>query len=234
MFPSLVRYLLLCYLRSYRYFPPLLVFLVGLMLLYANRPNPVMESYAASSVLVYFVTAWIGAGFSGAIGEAQEQIAAVHAGSVRAYLAGKTLAVVACGLALDLAALVWPVAAGSFDAPVRAGEWLTALLAHAELSALGGLAALLLSRPIVRSGSMAAASLLLVLILSVAKSGVLGVIGEGFAPLFILLPPAAPLVDWLMDPDAARGMESAAVRVWPLAYGGALCWLYLRLAERKW
>lgn len=49
----------------------------------------------------------------------QEQIAAVHAGSVRAYLAGKTLAVVACGLALDLVALVWPVAAGSFDAPMR-------------------------------------------------------------------------------------------------------------------
>lgn len=79
---------------------------------------------------------------------------------------------------------------------------------------------------------MAAASLLLVLILSVAKSGVLGVIGEGFAPLFVLLPPAAPLVDWLMDPDAVRGMESAAV--WPLAYGGALWALYLRLAERKW
>jgi hypothetical protein len=230
---GLVWYLVYGYLRSYRYFPPLLVFLIGLMLLYANRPNPVMESYAASSVLVYFVSAWIGAGFHGAVGDAQEHIAAVHAGSVRAYLAGKTLAVFACGLVLDLAALVYPVAAGSFDAPVRAGEWLTALLAHIELSALGGALGLLLSHPIVQKGTHATAALLLVLILSIVRDGILAEIGEGFAPLFVLLPPAATLVDGMMNPDMATGMRSAAVWAWPLAYGGALCWLYARLAERK-
>jgi len=233
MFLRLAWYLLECYMRSYRYFPPLLVFLIGLMLLYAVKPNPVMESYAASSVLVYFVTAWIGAGFQGAVGDAQEHIAAVHAGSVRTYLAGKALAVFACGLLLGIAALVYPVAAGSFDAPVRAGEWVIALLAHTELSVLGGTLGLMLSHPVVQKGTHATTALLLVLILSIVRNGVLAEIGEGFAPLFVLLPPAAPLVDRLMDPGAAPGMRSAAVWAWPVVYGGALNWLYVRLAERK-
>jgi len=223
MFLRLVGYLLECYKRSYRYFPPLLVFLIGLMLLYAVKPNPVMESCAASSVLVYFVIAWIGAGFHGAVGDAQEHIAAVHAGSVRAYLSGKAMAVFACGLLLGVAALVYPVAAGSYDAPARAGEWLTALLAHTELSVLGGTLGLMFSRPVVQKGPHATAALLLVLILSIVRNGVLAEIGEGFAAL----------VDRLMDPGAAPGMQGAAAWVWPVMYGGVLCWLYMRLAERK-
>jgi hypothetical protein len=233
LFPRLAAYLLAVFLRSHRYFPPLLVFLIGLMLLYAARPNPVMGSYAASSVLVYFVSAWFGAGFCGAIGEAQEHIAAVHAGSVRKYLAGKTMAVITCGWLISLAAVVYPVAAGSFDEPVRAGDWLTALLAHVELSLLGGLAALLLSQPIIRKGSLAAASLLLVLMLSVVRNAVLSEIGGGFELLFVLLPPAAPLVDRLINPDAVLNMRNAAVWVWPVVYGGALYGLYLTMAERK-
>jgi len=233
LLPHLVWYLLASYIRSYRYFPPLLVFQIGLMLLYANRPNPVMDSYAASSVLVYAVSAWIGAGFHGAIADAQEHIAAVHAGSVRAYLTGKALAALACGLLLSVAAVAWPAASGSFERSPGAGEWLTALLAHAEMSLLGGLAALLLSHPVLKKGTRASAALLLVLILSIARNGVLREIGDGFAPLFWLLPPAAPLVDWMTAPDKAPDMNGAAVWVWPLAYGGALWWLYMRLAERR-
>jgi len=203
------------------------------MLLYTARPNPVMGSYAASSVLLYVVSAWIGTGFCGAIGEAQEHIAAVHTGSVRKYLIGKTMAVFACGLLLSLAALIYPVAAGSFDERVRAGEWLTALLAHVELAVLGGLAALILSQPVIRKGSLSAAMLLLVLILSIAHDGILKEIGGGFAPLFIPLPPVAPVVDRLINPDADLSMQNAAVWIWPLVYGGVLYVLYLRLAEKK-
>jgi len=98
---------------------------------------------------------------------------------------------------------------------------------------LGGTLGLMFSRPVVQKGPHATAALLLVLILSIVRNGVLAEIGEGFAPLFVLLPPAAALVDRLMDPGAAPGMQGAAAWVWPVMYGGVLCWLYMRLAERK-
>ena len=233
MLLHLVRLLLLFYMRSYRYFPPLLVFLLGLMFLHVYPAKEAMPAYAASAVLVYFISAWIAAGFMGAIHEAQEHIAAVHAGSVRMYLAGKTLAVLTCILLVCLAAVIYPVAADRFTNGISAGEWLTALLAHLELALLGGLAAMILNRTVIRNGSMAIFSLLLVLIVSIVRNGVLQEIGSGWAPLFMLLPPAAPVIDWLMNADAQAGGGSVIVWIGPLVYGAVLCVIYLRIAERR-
>jgi len=229
----LVRFLLLFYMRSYRYFPPLLVFLLGLMMLYVYPTKQAMPTYAASAVLVYFISAWIAATFMGAIHGAQEHVAAVHAGNVRMYLVGKTLAIFACSFLVCLAAMIYPVAADRFTNGVSAGEWLTAWLAHLELSLLGGLAALILNRTVIRNGSMAIFWLLLVLMVSIVRNSVLHEIGSGFAPLFILLPPAAPVIDWLMNGDALASGGSVMVWIGPLVYGAVLYVIYLRMAERR-
>ena len=228
-----VRLLLLFYMRSYRYFPPLLVFLLGLMLLYVYPAKQAIPTYAASAVLVYFISAWIAAGFMGAIHEAQEHIAAVHAGHVRRYLIGKTMAVFTCILLVCLAAMIYPVAADRFTNGISAGEWLTALLAHLELALLGGTAALVLNRTVIRNGSMAIFCLLLVLIVSIVRNGVLQANGSGLAPLFMLLPPAAPVIDWLMNADAPAGGGSVMVWIGPLVYGAVLYVIHLRIAERR-
>jgi hypothetical protein len=233
LLPHLVRFLLLFYMRSYRYFPPLLVFLLGLMMLYVYPAKQAMPTYAASAVLVYFISAWIAAGFMGAIHGAQEHIAAVHAGSVRMYLVGKTLAIFACGSLVCFTAMIYPVAADRFTNGVSVGEWLTALLAHLELSLLGGLAALILNRTVIRNGSMAIFCLLTVQILSIVRNGVLNEIGSGFAPLFILLPPVAPVIDWLMNADTHASGGSVMVWIGPPVYGAVLYVIYLRIVERQ-
>ncbi|WP_296978960.1 hypothetical protein [Thermobacillus sp. ZCTH02-B1] len=48
-----------------------------------------------------------------------------------------------------------------------------------------------------------------------------------------LLPPVAPLAGWMTAADGSTGLGAAFVWRWPLAYGGALFGLYVRLAERN-
>ena len=56
---SLISFLHTCFMRSYRYGPPAFVFLIGIIFVYSVGPNPVMASYAFSTIYLFIISAVI-------------------------------------------------------------------------------------------------------------------------------------------------------------------------------
>ena len=81
---ALVRWDLAQFLRSHRFMPPLVAFLVVLGVLYSFRPVPVLSSYAITAMALYPIAAWLSLTLLGSEGEIQRQVTALLAGA--AYL----------------------------------------------------------------------------------------------------------------------------------------------------
>ncbi|MEK3884722.1 hypothetical protein [Paenibacillus sp. PL2-23] len=233
MILHLITFLLKGYIRSYRYFPPLLFSVISIMMLYSYRPNPVMASYSVSSIIVYFASAWVCYSFLSSIEVTHGQILSIHAGSVRTYLWGKTAAICFCCLIIDLFALLYPVATHMFEETVSAQQLLLALIVHIELSLLGLLLALFFNYHFFKSASFTIASILLVLIVTLAREGIIEEIGESFAVVFWLLPPAYQGMELLNHyPSYPSGLILITLS-YPLVYFCMLYYLYMFLWKRR-
>lgn len=51
---SLVRYQLINYLRTYHYVPPFTIFILCLIVNYTFVPNPILDSYSFTSLVLFF------------------------------------------------------------------------------------------------------------------------------------------------------------------------------------
>lgn len=52
---SIISYVHTCFMRSYRYGPPVFVFFMGILFVYSVVPNPVMASYAFSTTFIFII-----------------------------------------------------------------------------------------------------------------------------------------------------------------------------------
>lgn len=75
---SLIAYFLRSYTFSQRYFAPVAGTLIAVLILYSYKPNPVMNSYAASAVMLFVGCAWLGLSFLNHEQAVQRQVAVVH------------------------------------------------------------------------------------------------------------------------------------------------------------
>lgn len=55
---SLLRYQFINYLRTYQYVPPFTIFILCLVVNYTFVPNPILDSYSFTSLILFFLMGW--------------------------------------------------------------------------------------------------------------------------------------------------------------------------------
>ncbi|MFC3803594.1 hypothetical protein [Cohnella sp. GCM10012308] len=230
----LIRYHLTYYTRSYRYVAPLIAYVGLLLFIYTISPNPVLESYAFSSVWLFVISAWIIWGLTDLEPEAQQSVTAMHAGSANAYYLSKLLLMAAIGLLLAAFAVLYPALAGKLERWPAPEEWLVAACVHIASSLLGtGIALWFTDRGFGRSAASLPA-LIGFMVLSLASASAVAQLPERMTFVRWLLPPAGVLSEVLSGLEHTSSWTAVGTILYALAYARLLCGGYVvRAAVKK-
>jgi hypothetical protein len=139
---AVARYLLAEHVRSRRFVAPMLLLTAGVVVLYAQPPNPVLST----AVLL------------------------VAAGP-RAFILGRLLAVAAFSAAISVLVVAFPVVTGRFETAPTLAELADCLLATLLCAFAGSGLGALFSRPLVRSRTIAVFGLALTALVTVPLNG---------------------------------------------------------------
>lgn len=195
---ALVRYLLADFLRSYRYFMPVLLYGVFVPWLYTLKPNPVLGSYAATSAILFGIGVWFALQLLQSEHIRQQDLTVLHAGGRGRYALGKLAALLVCSLPFALYGVFVPLAMRAFDRPVTASDLLLGFISHELAYALGcwiSWTALLWFR---KANTVYGAALLMV-VLSLGAGGLEGLVTGWMSPASWLLPPVYRIIRGLTD-----------------------------------
>ncbi|MBB3114368.1 hypothetical protein FHS18_006489 [Paenibacillus phyllosphaerae] len=225
---SLLHYNHTLYLRSFRYFPPVLLYLVILVWVYTVVPNPVMESYAFSATLLFAITAWLGYGFIDAEHPTQLTVTMLHARSLVRTVIAKLLYLWLFTMPLALFAVLYPALFHKFDRTPAAHELLLATASHLALSLLGIAVSVFFTSRFVPKLSTAVTGLLTVVAVSVAGEGIRHALPEGARFLGWLLPPVHAVYGALNDNSGI-----ALSCLWCGAYSLLLLAVFIRCFRRQ-
>lgn len=226
----LIAYFLRSYSVSQRYFGPLAGIIIAVLILYSYKPNPVMNSYAATAVILFVACAWLGLSFLNHEHAVQKQIVIVQLRSARRYSIGGILTMVLLTLLLDLFIVFFPVVTGRFNEPVGVERLFLAFTGHALLGILGIAISLYLQASWVSRTSYAAGLMLITIILSIGGSKVAEFIPGPVIP--VLLPPVFPVMDAMLNADDLQAASLLGAYAHALVYIILLVGFYLYRSSR--
>lgn len=227
MCKHLILYLIRDFSRSHRYIPSLLTFVIFIGLFYTYAPNPIMGSYAATSVLLFLIASWLAYGFFASQEQVQEQITILRLGSAKKYYAGVLCSVVLLVVLLDLYSILYPIIFNKFDKPATWEHVTVAFAAHFGLALLGtSFAALFNSRLEAKMGH-AIGGILALIAISFSQGKLGELLPPGIQWMTWLLPPAFPAMDMLMNYEKYSVLGRIGVLLLPFLYSAgllAICW----------
>ncbi|MCL6602932.1 MAG: hypothetical protein K6T94_08675 [Paenibacillus sp.] len=199
---SLIGHILKSYTRSQRYFAPLSGIVIAVLVLYSYKPNPVMNSYAATAVILFIGCAAMGLSFLNHEHAVLRQVLIVHLRSARRYSIGGILSLSILTLLLDVMIVLYPLITRQFSEPVGFYRFLLALAGHGLMGLLGITISLFLQSSWIAKRSYAAGLMLGIIILSIGGTQISGLLTGYLKLLGLLLPPVAPLMNALMNGDS--------------------------------
>ncbi|MGU3473306.1 hypothetical protein ACLBWT_19430 [Paenibacillus sp. D51F] len=229
----LLAYHYRCHLRSYRYAAPLSLFLLALLFIYAQVPNPVMGSYGFSSSLLFLIMIWVCIGVMEGEEANQDMILSLQAGSFLRLFASKLLYAWCFSLPLAAFAVLYPALFHKFARAPELSELAFSFGSHIAMSVLGvGLASLFNSR-LIASRSISYLLLLAVIALSFSGQGILDKLPMPANGLAWLAPPAWNMVRTLTQYDGEAFAARIAALAFPLLYGAVAAVLAGKLMNSR-
>ncbi|GAB6931404.1 hypothetical protein JCM10914A_53870 [Paenibacillus sp. JCM 10914] len=232
MYP-LIKYMLASYTRSYRYFAPIAFILISTLFIYSYRPNPVMDSYAVTSAILFIGSAWLGLNFLNHDQGRQAMLLIIHAGSAKRYYCAQYLTINLITVALYFFALVYPILTGMFDRPVTGNDLLLGFLGHALLALLGVTLSLFFQFGWIENQGRAAGMLLIVMICSLAGQSVVNKLPVALEFVPYLLPPVSVMINMMIHNEGSLTLTVILTCVYCLLYSVALLVIYMTLSIRK-
>lgn len=163
---GVARYLLAEYFNSRRWAAPFLLLMVGVVVLYAQPPNPVLETAGGAAAFLLLAQCWLGLSFLNSQPDEDRQILVATMGA-RGFALGRIAGLVALALLSSLVTLAYPWIAGRFqDSPSVADlGWI--LVANLVCAGAGCALAALFARPAVRSRSVTVLAVTACLVITV-------------------------------------------------------------------
>lgn len=143
-------YLLAEYFHSRRWAAPFLFLLVGLVVLYAQPPNPVLETAGTAAGFLVLAQCWLALAFLNSQPDEDRQVLAATVQGAR-FVAGRVLGLGLLVLVGSLLTLGYPWVAGRFARAPRIVDLGLVLLANLVCAAAGSALAALFARPAVRN-----------------------------------------------------------------------------------
>ncbi|GGN64920.1 hypothetical protein [Oceanobacillus indicireducens] len=230
---NLIKYTLHDYIRSHKYFPPISTFVILIFVFYTYRPNPIIDSYAVTSVMLYIISAWVCLSVLQLDPPVQRQLMAIHVGGWNRYYLAKLMTAVIIIIILSAYAFLYPIVFNMFGGRVTFTIGLVSFVNHIILAVLGISLASLFSKLIMRSTINSFGGLILTLVLSLAALGIERVFPSFLKNVLWVIPPATitqtPLVNW--DGMYISGL-SLFPFIWTIIYSLIIIFLFLQLAKR--
>lgn len=193
---ALIRYMLHDLLRSNRYFMPVVVYGLFVAWIYSLKPNPVLESYGLTMLLLFAVGAWFSVLNQGVESGRQQELTVLHAGGYRRYALARSAVHFVTGSLFAVYAILVPVVMDSFDRGVTAVDLLLAFYCHLAAFALGaGIS--WLADLLARQTKTVLGVVMVGIAASLAAGGLEEMLPDGLAWLTWLLPPVYRLMQGL-------------------------------------
>ncbi|MFD1066443.1 hypothetical protein [Oceanobacillus locisalsi] len=231
---EVIQYSLHDYIRSHKYFPPISTFVVLIFIFYTYKPNPIVDSYAITSLFLFIVSAWLCISVLSLDSHVQRQLMMVHVRSSYRYYVAKLTAVWLIALLLAVFAFLYPIIFNLFSDSVTFHVGFVAFINHMLLAMLGVCVAAFFSKGMMESAINAYGGLALTIILSIAALGIRNALPASIKYITWILPPATvtqqPLFQW---EEETLSSLSYFPFLWIAMYTGIIMFLFLIIANRR-
>ncbi|MTW86899.1 hypothetical protein F3157_14700 [Virgibacillus dakarensis] len=222
------------YIRSYQFVPPVCLFLLWTIVSYTYTPNPVLSSYGVSCAVLYFISAWMSVTIMQTTDSVQLQITIVNAKSVIKIFSSMILSVLVIISMLSAFAIFYPIMIGAFDRPVTLQDIFIAACSHLLISMLSISITIYLSWMTRVKTVSSWLLLVLVLLISLVKGGLVGVLPQFMSYITWVIPPAFSIVDLLGDDSLLINARLLLEWMYVLIYSGVLFFLFvMRIRKRN-
>ncbi len=215
---GLLYYQFINYVRSYRYVPPLSLYIMSLIVNYTYKPNPILDSFAVTSLFLFFIMGWFTVSVFHAENEGQKQLTLLHARRPREYYLTLFMLCGLIGFCLSCVSVAYPIIFDMFGGETRPIHMMMGFLSHFSLSILAIALSAIFTRDLVKNNRNTWWGVLSILILSVAisslKSTVLQVKG-----LMWLFPPVHLSLEMMGTEDS--------IEVIPVLFYLQFGWIFL-------
>lgn len=212
---GLLHYHLHNYLRSHRYIPPLSLYILSLVINYTYTPNPILDSYSFTSLLLFFIMGWFTVTIFHAEDEGQKRITMLHCKNLRKYYRSLFTMGILIGLCLSLISVVYPIVFNTFGVETRGLHLIMGFLSHFSLSLLSLSLSALFTRELIQNQSNTWWGVLGILVISVSISTLKDTI-DGFIWLF---PPLHFSLEIMSSEDNIKSI--------PVLFWGQFSWIFL-------
>lgn len=212
---GLLHYHLHNYLRSHRYIPPLSLYILSLVINYTYTPNPILDSYSFTSLLLFFIMGWFTVTIFHAEDEGQKRITMLHCKNPRKYYRSLFTMGILIGLCLSLISVVYPIVFNAFGVETRGLHLIMGFLSHFSLSLLSLSLSALFTRELIQNQSNTWWGVLGILVISVSISTLKDTI-DGFIWLF---PPLHFSLEIMSSEDHIKSI--------PGLFWGQFSWIFL-------
>jgi hypothetical protein len=160
------RYLLMLYLASRRWVAPFLLLAAGVVVLYAEPPNPVLETAGGAAGFLLLAQCWCALAFLNSQPDDDRQVLVATVGG-RGFVLGRVAGLGALILISSVLAVAYPTIAGRFERAPHPGELGLIVLANLVCAAAGSALAALFARPATRSRAVSLLALATCLVVTV-------------------------------------------------------------------
>lgn len=230
---NLIKYTLHDYIRSHKYFPPISTFMILIFVFYTYTPNPIIDSYAVTAVILYIISAWVCLSILQLDPPVQRQLMAIQVRSWNRYYVSVLISAVIISSILSAYALLYPIVFNMFSEPVTLTIGLVSFANYLILGILGVSLASLFSKVILKSAINSFGGLTLTIVLSLAAIGIERVLPSFLKNVLWVIPPATitqtPLLKW----DGGYIYDLARFPfIWVIIYSFIIIFLFLQLAKR--
>lgn len=231
---SLLRYQFINYLRTYQYVPPFSIFILCLVVNYTFVPNPILDSYSFTAIILFFLMGWFTITLFHAEDEGQKVITILHAKSRTHYNLGNFIICVLIGFFLSFVSVIYPTLIGAFGEKPRFIHQLLGFLSHFSLAVLAIALSGIFTRELIKNKQNTWWGVLGILIASVViatlKETILQIKG-----LIWLLPPVRLSLEMMGSEDSIKSIPSSFhwQFTWIFAYSAFVIMLFFLLSNRR-
>ncbi|MBD7985267.1 hypothetical protein H9649_11770 [Sporosarcina sp. Sa2YVA2] len=183
-----IHYQLKSYLRSLTFIPPVTMFVAWIVIFYTYSGVPIMSSYVITSVSLYLVMTWVAMNVFSLETATEKNLLFVQLKSKHAYLLGKWAVCFLAALVLGAIAILYPLIFSMFKEPIQSVQFIVAVLGHLVAAVFGMLIGSFFSITKLESKRFAWLSSMLVIVVSLAKEGIVEM-AHFFQWILLLFPP---------------------------------------------
>ncbi|WP_188615650.1 ABC transporter permease [Lysinibacillus alkalisoli] len=231
---GLIHYFFANYFRTYKYVPPVSIFIIILVINYSYTPNPIMSSYSFTSLMLFFIMGWVVITIFHMEDKNQKEITIMHAKSIREYYLALVINCIIVGLLFSILAVAYPIIFNFFSPDLRIAHIVIGFFAHFSLSLLSIALSLFFTREFVKNDINTWWGVISILVISL----VLAVANIDILKIKLInwfLPPLRYSLDIMSIDDEVIHLSGQIYREfgWVFIYSLILISIYIAIVQKR-